>query len=393
MSLGTSNRDGGKTSESGHLRALYAAFGSGVINGLAVSQRGAGANMSVDVAIGNSIIGRSDGTYGHPSFNDAVYNQVIAAADVSNPRRDIVVMYIDYGNAVSTAVSNSTNGVVKIKVVAGTPAGSPADPSDAAIQSSVGSGNPFIKLARVRVGAGVTTISNSVIDDLRTIIAPTNKIRVQKFTASGTYTPHANMVHCVIECIGAGGGGGNSKFSSNYNLYAAGGGSGGYAKKYSDKVEIGASQAVTIGSGGAGNTDTSSTMPNTVLGGDTSVGTLCKAKGGGNGGYTEGGVQVSGIGLGGSNTGAIGDILVPGQTGQTGLYSGVVGQDVQFLGGNGGTSMLGAGAGGQVNAAGAAAAANSGGGGAGAGSYKNTSAKAGGAGGSGYVVITEYCNG
>lgn len=170
MALGTSNRDGGKTSESGHLRALAKMVNGDVIAGLAVSQRGAGANMSVDVAIGDAFVRRSDNTYAHPVFNDAVYNQVIAAADVSNPRRDLIVLYVDYGNAVSTAVSNNTNGVVKIKVVAGTPAGSPSDPSGAAIQASVGSGNPYTVLARVRVGAGVTTISNSVIDDLRSMI-------------------------------------------------------------------------------------------------------------------------------------------------------------------------------------------------------------------------------
>lgn len=172
MSLGTSNRDGGKTSESGHLRALYKAFGSGVLSGLAVSQRGAGANMSVDIAIGDCIIGRSDATYGHPAFNDAVYNQAITAADPTNPRRDIVIMYIDYNQAPSTGVSNNTNGVVKIAVVAGTPAGSPADPSDSAINSAAGSGNPWVKLARVRVGAGVTSIGNSVIDDLRRMLLP-----------------------------------------------------------------------------------------------------------------------------------------------------------------------------------------------------------------------------
>lgn len=168
MSLGTSNRDGGKTSESGHLRALYKGYDGEVLGGLAVSQRGAGANMSVDIAIGDAIIPRSDATYGHPSFNDAVQNKTITTADPSNPRRDIVVMYIDYTVTPSTGVSNNTNGVVATKVVAGTPAGSPSDPSDATIQSSVGASNPYIKLARVRVGAGVTSIGNSVIDDLRT---------------------------------------------------------------------------------------------------------------------------------------------------------------------------------------------------------------------------------
>lgn len=167
MSLATSNRDGGKTNESGHLRAIMKAVVGEVLTGLAVSQRGAGANMSVDIAIGDAIIPRSDNTYGHPAWNDAVYNLAINTADASNPRRDIVVMYIDYNQAPSTAVSNNTNGVVKIAVVAGTPAGSPSDPSGATIQSAVGSGNPYIRLARVRVAAGTTTISNSVIDDLR----------------------------------------------------------------------------------------------------------------------------------------------------------------------------------------------------------------------------------
>lgn len=167
MSLATSNRDGGRTSEAGHLRAIQKGIVGEVLKGLAVSQRGAGANMSVDVAIGDAVIPRSDGTYGHPAWADAIYNQVISAADVSNPRRDIIVMYIDYSQAPSTGVSNNTNGVVKIKVVNGTPAGSPADPSDAAIQTSVGASNPFIKLARVRVAAAASSITNSVIDDLR----------------------------------------------------------------------------------------------------------------------------------------------------------------------------------------------------------------------------------
>lgn len=167
MSWGTSNRDGGKTSESGHLRALAKAFVGEVLNGLAVSQRGAGANMSVDIAVGDAIIMRSDGSYGHPVFNDATENKTVTTADGSNPRRDIVVAYVDYGQARDTGVSNNTNGVVKTMIVAGTPAGSPTDPSNATIQSAVGSGNPFIKLARLRIPAGQTSVTNSLIDDMR----------------------------------------------------------------------------------------------------------------------------------------------------------------------------------------------------------------------------------
>lgn len=169
MALGTSNRDGGKTSESGHLRALGKFIAGHILEGLQVSQRGAGANMSVDVAIGDAMIPRSDGTYSHPVFNDAVYNRTVSAADGSNPRRDIVVMYVDYGQTPSTAVSNNTNGVVKIVVVPGTAAGSPVDPNSATIQAAVGSGNPWIPLARLRIAAAASSVTNSMIDDLRVL--------------------------------------------------------------------------------------------------------------------------------------------------------------------------------------------------------------------------------
>lgn len=198
MSLGTSNRDGGKTSESGHLRSLYKSFAGEVLSGLAVGQRGAGANMSVDIAIGDAIIPRSDSTYGHPSFNDAVLNQVLTPADGSNPRRDIVVMYINYGQAPSTAVSNNTNGVVLTKIVAGTPAGSPSDPTDAAIQSSVGSGNPFIKLARVRVGTGVTSLANAVIDDLRTIASALDNTGWEGLSSAWDYWVYASSTTITV---------------------------------------------------------------------------------------------------------------------------------------------------------------------------------------------------
>ncbi len=230
MSLGTSNRDGGKTSESGHLRALGKIVNGDVLEGLNVSQRGAGANMSVDVAVGDAFVRRSDGSYAHPVFNDAVYNQAITTADGSNPRRDLIVLYVDYGQAPSTAVSNNTNGVVKIKVVAGSPAGSPVDPNGAAIQSSVGAGNPYTILARVRVPAGQTSITNSLIDDLRTMItnkastvdtaamknttvtpdklalgAVTALVSTSQTTTSGAYTDLATAGPAVTATIGANG--------------------------------------------------------------------------------------------------------------------------------------------------------------------------------------------
>lgn len=211
MSLGTSNRDGGKTSESGHLRALGKIVSGDIITGLNAVQRAAGVNMSVDIQVGDAFVRRSDGTYSHPVFNDAVYNQVISAADGSNPRRDIVVIYVDYGETPSTGVSNNTNGVVKIKVVNGTPAGSPVDPNGAAIQASVGAGNPYSILARVRVPAGQTSISNSLIDDLRTTIT-NNPLTVNK----------ASIVDGAVDASKLAAGIPVQIVSSNYNAVASG---------------------------------------------------------------------------------------------------------------------------------------------------------------------------
>ncbi len=216
------------------------------------------------------------------------------------------------------------------------------------------------------------------------------QVKVQKFAATGTYTPDAKMLYCIIECWGGGGGGGNNFATSAANIYASGGGGGGYSKKYATVADIGASKAVTIGAGGAGNASGSTSVGNTVLGGDTSVGTLCIAKGGGNGGYVQHGVQVSNVGLGGSTSGSAGDITAPGISGGLGLYGGGTGP--QTASGSGGNTVLGGAGAGVVDAAGSAAVANTGSGGGGSGQYSGSNtARAGGAGGSGYVVVTEFC--
>lgn len=172
-------------------------------------------------------------------------------------------------------------------------------------------------------------------------LAPTggsgfSSVNIQTFTASGTYTPSANMVYCIIEAVGGGGGGrgqsgdggdggtttvgslitctggkggiqspsvggqGGTATGGDINLTGAagnggqagqsggssffggagssseggginaaantgsgggsypdsnvaqGGGAGGYARLFADAATIGASQAITIGAGGAG---------------------------------------------------------------------------------------------------------------------------------------------
>src|SRR5436190_19962419 len=122
---------------------------------LKVTQRGAGANMSVDVADGGCLVTGTEATYQglYECDNQGVQNVVITAANVTNARFDLIVARIkdtEYGVAVTDAFS--------LEAIAGTPAGSPADPTVPA---------NCIVLARVTVAANASSITNANITDLR----------------------------------------------------------------------------------------------------------------------------------------------------------------------------------------------------------------------------------
>ena len=122
---------------------------------LKVTQRGAGANMSVDVAEGSCLVTGTESAYQgvYHCENQGTQNVVIGAADATNARRDLIVARIkdsEYGVAVTD--------VFTIEAVAGTPAASPADPTVPA---------NCIVLARVAVAAAASSITNANITDLR----------------------------------------------------------------------------------------------------------------------------------------------------------------------------------------------------------------------------------
>jgi hypothetical protein len=218
---------------------------------------------------------------------------------------------------------------------------------------------------------------------------PTLVPRVQKFTASGTYTPSTGMQYCTIECIGGGGGSAGVASSSGIVTSGGGGGSGSYSRLRSTAATIGASQTVTIGAGG---TAGAAGANNGSAGGDTSVGTLCIGKGGAGG--TQNGAGNGGAGGAGGVAGT-GDYTPTGTPGGSGNGSGT--NSMQGQGGFGGTGFFGGGglavfAGNTGGAAGNAGTANTGGGASGATLCNNVTPLAGAAGGSGVVLITEYCS-
>jgi hypothetical protein len=213
-------------------------------------------------------------------------------------------------------------------------------------------------------------------------------VNVQTFTASGTYTPSAGMRYCTIECVGGGGGGGGVGDSTGSSYSQSGGGSGGYSRKTVAAASVGASQTVTIGT--AGTAGSAGTGGNGGNGGNTSVGTLCVANGGGGGKGSSANPWPGGVG--GTITGAVGDVVAAGNPGVPGYTGGAV----QGLigGGNGGASYFGGGGSGASAANGGSvvggAATNYGSGGGGAAGSNVATGRTGGAGAAGFVIITEY---
>ena len=110
-------------------------------------------NMSVNVAAGGCFVrgteAAAQGVYA--AFNDATLNVVIAASDPTNPRRDLLVM------RVRDAFYSGASTDVALAIVTGTPAGVPVDP---AVPVNC------LVLARIAVGAAVTTILNANITSL-----------------------------------------------------------------------------------------------------------------------------------------------------------------------------------------------------------------------------------
>jgi hypothetical protein len=181
-------------------------------------------------------------------------------------------------------------------------------------------------------------------------------IGYQVFTSSGTYTKGTNNPSFVIVEVQGGGGNGGP----GTTIASSGGGGGGYSRKTILSSILSASETVTVG----GATGTSS------------FGSHCSATGGSSGNFG----SVPGNGGLGSN----GDLNIKGDGGYCASQTNPV------AGGNGGSSMLGAGADTQLLAN---TLGKNGGnyGGGGGGTYRSTSGTTnGGAGAPGVVIVWEF---
>ncbi len=209
-------------------------------------------------------------------------------------------------------------------------------------------------------------------------------IQCQLFKSSGTYTPTKGTKFIIVEIVGGGGAGGGCQVGYPNNAACGGGGmSGEYVKARVDNPTV---TTVTIGYGGTG-ASASVGAP----GGATSFGNTIIAKGGLGGNVLAEGTAPGVVGPYGAYT-------EPGFTGANiiGSGSGYSSPGVRYsgslaMGGPGGDSILGAGAGSQAIVGEGINANGHGGGGGGACVYGGaTQQRAGGSGMAGIAIIWEY---
>lgn len=134
---------------------------AGVLNStdLAVTQRAAGADSSVDVSIGRCVVyqtGAADKAY-LCNASGALQNVTLPASPGSNSRYDMIYAVVQ-DSTISGTVDNWS-----LVAVSGTAAASPVEPA-------APSGAGVLLLARVTRTAGVATVLNAAIQDRRVVL-------------------------------------------------------------------------------------------------------------------------------------------------------------------------------------------------------------------------------
>lgn len=221
------------------------------------------------------------------------------------------------------------------------------------------------------------------------------QVVIQTFTTTGanTYTPTSGMKYCIVEVQAGGGGGGGANSTGIQQVAGGGGGAGAYARGVFSAATVGASQTVTVGAGGtagAGSGGTGGT------GGTSSFGSLISCTGGlGGVGATPDSALGSKLGGVGGTASGSGVSFSIGSTVNKGTIALWINTGIQLFAypGSGANSPLGLGAtAGAFVGGGTATGGNGyqGGGGSGGVRSGNIGSSAGGAGGDGIVIITEY---
>lgn len=148
---------------------FYRGVFSGNVSGMLVKQNST-PNMTVLVEHGSALLNKNtiSASIAEVKSDTSV---TIDTANTSNPRIDTVVIYEDTSVAIPTVENDywqdGAGGRFKIVSLPGTAAASPVALSDASVQTAIGAGKPWTRLADITVPANSTTIVNSNIADKR----------------------------------------------------------------------------------------------------------------------------------------------------------------------------------------------------------------------------------
>jgi hypothetical protein len=169
--------------------ADFLAWGVSGVRGDADLKVSAPGGMVSRVAAGQAIVKGSEnattqGTY-HVT-NDANVDLTHAAADGTNPRRDLIVLKI------RDAFYSGANKDAQLLIVQGTPAGSPVDPSLASHPNN-------ITLARVLIPAGSSSVTGGNQTDLRPKLGHPYKMRAKHTSAQSISTSVNTKVTLATE--------------------------------------------------------------------------------------------------------------------------------------------------------------------------------------------------
>jgi hypothetical protein len=146
-------------------------------------------NMTVKYAPGKAYVPNSAGTMLYPVEEDTGGNVTIDPNASGNDRIDTIVIAID----TEADPNEHADNVAEVVAVQGTPASSPEASTDEEIQTELGAGFAWLKLAEVTVENGTVSITVADVSDYSTLVGilPSPK-RIVQIANAATITPNVD---------------------------------------------------------------------------------------------------------------------------------------------------------------------------------------------------------